>query len=184
MTSETERAADENALQGEFGETWLQAVAAGVGLSHGKPDTLDLDKADVQLTLREDVPGSYFPTVKVQVKTTRSLSRINEDSFSYPLDVKTYNILRRTDHVVRRILAVFETPDGERVELLPRGTLLVGTGAWVSLEGEPDTSNTESVSVRLPVSNTIDRQGLDRMLRAYGVRRSTPVPTVNPWERP
>jgi hypothetical protein len=42
--------ARDNALQGDFGEAWLEAVAAGCGLLHGRPSTVDLEKADVELT--------------------------------------------------------------------------------------------------------------------------------------
>ncbi|GAA4223819.1 hypothetical protein GCM10022254_01870 [Actinomadura meridiana] len=33
---------DQNTLQGDFGEAWLEAVAAGCGLLHGRPTTVDL----------------------------------------------------------------------------------------------------------------------------------------------
>jgi hypothetical protein len=59
--------------------------------------------------------------------------------------------------------------------------LMVGCGAWVSLEGHPETTNTSSHVVRLPLGNTIDRPGLERMLETYGVRSSTPVPDIDPW---
>ena len=62
-----------NAIQGDFGETWLEVVASGCGLLHGWATTLDLDKADVQLTLRGYVDGTYSPTVLVQVKTEMDL---------------------------------------------------------------------------------------------------------------
>jgi hypothetical protein len=125
--------------------------------------------------------GIWHPTVKVQVKTTVDL-REDDDHLAYDLDIETYNALRRDNESVRRILAVFRLPRrGERVRLLKSGTLLVGCGAWVSLEGHPETSNTSSQVVRLPIANTIDRPGLERMLATYGVRTSTPVPQVDAW---
>jgi hypothetical protein len=30
---------DDNSLQGDYGETWLRAVAASSGLLHGRPTT-------------------------------------------------------------------------------------------------------------------------------------------------
>jgi hypothetical protein len=39
-----------NVLQGDFGEAWLEAVAAGCGILHGRPASLDLQKSDIQLT--------------------------------------------------------------------------------------------------------------------------------------
>jgi hypothetical protein len=172
----------DNAYQGEFGEAWLRAVAAGCGLLHGTPATIDMIKGDVQLTLPEQVPGSNYPTVIVQVKTDVNLRRGPEGGFAYDLDVATYDVLRREDNTVRRVLAVIGLPgEGERVRLHAEGTLLVGRGAWVSLEGERPSSNTTSQVVYLPENNTLDGPGLDRMLRTYGVRISTPVPDVSLW---
>ena len=175
--------AADNALQGDFGEAWLEAVAAGCRLLHGRPSTLDLDKADVEVTLLGIAAGTYNPTVKVQVKTEVNL-RIDQDGYLvYNLDMATYNVLRRTDHSVRRILAVIGlSGDGGRVRLDPDGTLLIGYGAWASLEGYPPSDNATSQVVRLPASNTLDGPGLDLMLRTYGVPRSTPVPDVDPWK--
>src|SRR5829696_4630523 len=97
---------EENILQGDFGEMWVEAVAAGSGISHGRPHTTDLEKADVELTLREVVNGTYHPTVKVQVKTTTALRQSENGLLAYDLDIATYDVLRRLDHSVRRILVV------------------------------------------------------------------------------
>jgi hypothetical protein len=173
----------DNPYQGEFGEAWLRAVAAGCGLLHGTPATIDMIKGDVLLTLPEQVPGSNYPTVIVQVKTEMGLRRGSDGRFAYDLDVATYDVLRREDNTVRRVLAVIGLPrEGERVRLHAEGTLLVGQGTWQSLEGEPPSSNRTTQVVYLPESNTLDGPGLDRMLRTYGVRTSTPVPDVGPWD--
>lgn len=171
-----------NALQGDFGESWLEAVAAGCGFSHGRPDVLDLDKADVQLMLRGVVSGSYNPTVKIQVKTETGLLPGDDGTISYSLDIETYDVLRREDHVVRRILVVIGLEAaGPRVRLQDDGTLLVGHGAWISLEGMPSSENATKQVVRLPVTNTIDQVGLERMLKEYGVRSTAPVPRIDLW---
>jgi hypothetical protein len=173
--------ADSNSLQGDYGETWLRVVAASSGFLHGRPTTLDLEKADVELVRRGLWNGMWHPTVKVQVKTTVDL-REQEEHFLYDLDIDTYNVLRRDNESVRRILVVFRLPKkGENVRLLKSGTLMVGRGAWVSLEGHPATMNIASQVVRLPITNTVDRFGLERMLATYGVRSSTPVPDVVSW---
>jgi hypothetical protein len=175
---------EQNSLQGDFGEMWLSTVAASCGLLHGRPTTLDLEKADVELVGLGQWRAMSHPTVKVQVKTTSDLREEN-DYFIYDLDVATYNVLRQDNETVRRVLAVFRLPRyGQRIRLLKSGTLLAGRGAWVSLEGYPGTGNSSSQAVRLPVANTIDRAGLERMLATYGVRSSTPVPPVDAWGTP
>jgi hypothetical protein len=170
-----------NAVQGDFGEAWLEVVASGCGLLRGR-STLDLEKADLELTYRGELASSYFPTVKVQVKTEVNLRTDANGDLVYNLDVQTYETLRREDHTVRRVLVVIGLlADGPRVKLHEEGTLLLGRGAWVSLEGFPSTTNTSSQVVRLPAENTLDENGLYRMLSTYGIRRSFPVPNADPW---
>lgn len=157
-------------------------MAAASGFLHGRPTTLDLEKADVELVRMGLWNGAWNPTVKVQVKTTVDLHEEN-GHFIYDLDMATYDVLRRDNETVRRILVVFRLPKaGEKVRLLKSGTLLAGCGAWTSLEGWPPSSNKSSQVVRLPVANTVDRRGLERMLAMYGGRWSTPVSVINPWE--
>jgi hypothetical protein len=174
--------ADNNSLQGDYGETWLRVVAAASGFLHGRPTTLDLEKADVEIVYPGQVGGRWYPTVKAQVKTTIDM-RQEGDSYAYDLDIDTYNVLRRVNITVPRFLAVIRLPKkGEKVKLLKSGTLLVGRGAWVSLEGHPQSSNTTSQVVYLPMANTIDRPGLEDLVFNYGIRSSTPVPEVRAWE--
>ncbi|MCW2932177.1 MAG: hypothetical protein JWM19_3139 [Actinomycetia bacterium] len=171
-----------NALQGDFGEAWLEAVAAGCGFLHGRPASLDLEKADVQLTLLGRHQGTFNPTVKVQVKTEVEPRTDTDGTLVYNLDVPTYDVLRRQDHAVRRVLAVIGlSAEGPRVKLSDDGTILVGRGAWVSLEGYPVSPNSTSQVIRLPVANTLGQAGLDRMLKTHGVTRPTPVPDADPW---
>ncbi|MBO0804114.1 MAG: DUF4365 domain-containing protein [Nocardiopsaceae bacterium] len=173
-----------NIFRGDYGEAWLRAVAAGSGLLHGRPTSLDLEKADVELVRRGFCNGVWNPTVKVQVKTTVDL-REEDGHFAYDLDVATYDVLRRDNETVRRILAVFRLPKtGDKIRLLKKGTLLAGNGAWASLEGQPPTANKTSQIVRLPVANTIDRAGLEHMLETYGGRASTPACEIDAWGTP
>jgi hypothetical protein len=78
-----------NPLQGEFGEAWLGAVAAGCGLLHGRPTSLDVQKADVQLVQPGDPSGTRDATVNVQVKTTGHLRRSGSGHYGYDLDLET-----------------------------------------------------------------------------------------------
>lgn len=176
---------NQNAIQGDFGEAWLEAVASGCGLLRGR-STLDLEKADVQLTYPGSIEGSYCPSVKVQVKTQVNLETDPDNgNLVYNLDVQTYDFLRREDHVVRRILVVIGLiAAGPRIRLHQEGTLLVGRGAWVSLEGRPPTSNTKSQVIQLPAQNTHDEPGLRSMLGIYGVRRTSKAADFDPWEDP
>ncbi|WP_246053026.1 DUF4365 domain-containing protein [Actinocorallia herbida] len=178
------RTQDKNLLQGDFGEAWLEAVAAGCGILHGRPTSLDLQKADVFLSYPGELNGTRSPSVLVQVKTTDGVRKTANGDFSYDLDVDTYEVLRQSNHSIRRILAVIGlSKDGERIRLGRDGTLLVGHGVWVSLEGRPATINRQTQVVCLPAKNALDEDGLKRMLGTFGVRTSTPVPDFNVWDQ-
>lgn len=175
-------AGERRVFAGDFGEAWLHAAAAGCGHLHGPHATLDLIKADVQLTFRGVVGAVRNPSVLIQVKTTTDLRDHDDDHWSYKLDVDTYRVLSRTDERTRRILAVIGlSDDGETIRRLPDGTLLVGQTTWVSLEGAPETGNTSSQVVMLPKSNVLDPDGLRAMLTTHGVPRSSEVPDVDEW---
>jgi hypothetical protein len=136
---------------------WLHVAAAAAQILHSPPGTQDLEKADVLLTLIGEHFGEVNPAVKVQVKTTTELRETADDMFAYDLDVETYDVLRKVNHRVRRVLLVVQVPDDER---------------WAH-QGE--------YGLLLPGQerNTLDKEELIRMLCTYGVSRSTPVPNFD-----
>ncbi|GAA3608850.1 hypothetical protein GCM10022223_26110 [Kineosporia mesophila] len=176
------RAGDANALQGAFGEQWLCMAAASWGYQYGRPAFLDLDKTDVQLSLLGEHWGCYSPTVQIQVKTVSGVSASGTE-ISYSLDVPTYDVLRRTDHSIRRLLVVvIVRDDDDRARLHEDGLLVLAHGYWMSLESLPATTNTSTRVVHVPTKNKIDEEGLERMLRENAAPRSTSVPDFDPWE--
>lgn len=173
----------ENPTQGDFGEAWVEVIAAAAGMDHGR-FTPDRDMVDVEITLLEELPGLYHPSVKVQAKTQRGLMVRKDGTMRYRLDRRTYDFLRRPDHTTPRVLAVFGLHDsGTRLRLAEDGTLLCGVGLWVSLRGKPDVT-AKSVLVELPAENKLDVAGLREMIVKCGVRQSTAVPDENMWAEP
>ena len=132
----------QNAIQGDFGEAWLEVVASGCGLLRGR-STLDLEKADLELTYPGQLGDSYCPTVKVQVKTQVNLKADANGNLIYNLDVKTYDSLRRDDHTVRRVLVVIGLlVGGPRVRLHEDGTLL---SSWATATPGPEARGSARV---------------------------------------
>lgn len=169
-------------MKGDFGEAWLGVVAAGHRLLHGRPTTLDLERADVEVVYRGELNGTQNPCVKVQVKTAQRLDRDDDGALLYDLDVQTYDALRARNQGVARALVVIELDDEKEWVAYPvDGTLLRGRGAWLSLEGHQETVNTTTVRVRIPAENSLDGDGLMKLLAGTGYRRSTPVAATDEW---
>ena len=171
---------EDNTGQGDFGESWLEVIAAAAGMTHSRPHP-DVDKADVDVTLPVELPGVYHPSVKVQVKTELGLTPGADGVLRYRLDITTYDFLRRTDHGCARALVVFGLEgSGERVRLRSDGTLLCGVGRWANLYGMGPKGD-KSVVIELPPENKLDTAGVREMVAKCGVRQSTPVPEPDVW---
>jgi hypothetical protein len=173
---------DNATMQGDFGEKWLSAVASGCGMQALQVNCPDLDKADIEITYLGELNGWTSPSIKVQVKTTEDLRLPDTDAASFDLDVATYDVLRKTNQFTPRVLVVFRLEPGRRIEVEDRATHLIGRGYWLSLVGADATPNTSTVAVRLPLANRVDGPGLLQMLSDFGVRRSSIVPEVSPWD--
>ena len=169
-------------MQGDFGEKWLAAVASGCGMQAVPVGCPDLDKADIEITYLGELNGWASPSIKVQVKTTEGLRLPAGHAAAFDLDVPTYDVLRKTNQFTPRILVVFRLEPGRRVDVEEQATHLVGRGYWASLAGLDATPNTRSVAVRLPLGNKVDGPGLQKMLEEFGVRHSSIVPEVLPWD--
>jgi Domain of unknown function (DUF4365) len=89
--------------------------------------------------------------LEVQVKST-SISVRGEDSIRYPLKLKNYNELRKQKTLVPKILIVVLIPDNQSEWLNQSENELCmrRCGYWLSLKGQPETANTDSVTVYLP----------------------------------
>ena len=167
--------------RGDFGEAWLAAVAAGCKFLQGKPTRVDGEKADLELVFPGELSDVVFPCVKVQVKAT-SASIIDSKSrdLLIDLDVDTYDFLRMTNHAVARALVVIHLDhESDWVDVQPERTHPLGRGGWVSLLGAPPTQNQQTVRIRIPAANRLDRECIERMLRETGRRMSTPSPDVD-----
>jgi hypothetical protein len=169
-----------NTEQGNFGETWLEVIAAAAGMTHSR-STPDVDKADIDVTLLEELRGVYHPSVKVQVKTELGLTPDADGVLRYRLDATTYDFLRRMDHGCARALVVFGLDrSGERVRLEADGTLLCGIGRWANLYGMGPAPD-KSVVIDLPAANMLDTAGIREMVVKCGVRQSTQGDESDVW---
>jgi len=67
-----------NAIQGDFGEAWLEVVASGCGLLRGR-STLDLEKTDLDLTYRSRQQTPSLAAVAEYLRAS-GWSLVDEDS--------------------------------------------------------------------------------------------------------
>lgn len=147
---------------------YLKAVSAakGVELEECRHDE---DSIDVVIKKFVTLKGGikFNSQISVQLKATSSSSqyKIGEEEITYKLKVKNYNDLCAKS-AMPSILGLFILPEDEREwtnwddnELLLRGQMF-----WISLQGNTESSNSDSVSVKIPKTNRISIDMIESLL--------------------
>ena len=89
---------------------------------------------------------------------------------AFPLKIKNYDELRPTDVLVPRILIVVTVPDnlGDWLNHSEQELAMRRCGYWLSLRGEPATTNTTSVTVQLARANQFTVAELGGLMQRIG----------------
>ncbi len=143
---------DINIQKEEFSCAYIYAVVSAAGYSCqiiSRP--LDIDGIDIVISGTQTKYSLYPPRLEVQVKST-SINVLSNEFVRYPLKLKNYNELRKQKTLVPKILVVVLIPDikAEWVNQSETELCIRSCGYWLSLRGQPETQNTESVTVYLP----------------------------------
>lgn len=126
----------------------------------------DSDSVDVDLVQNgklEPICTKIEGRIAVQLKTTINWSANDDDgTISYALDVKNYHDLRPTELVVPRILVVLCLPETEIdwLNVTANELTLRKCAYWFSLYGMPDTTNIQTVTLRIPTANLLTKDAL------------------------
>lgn len=145
----------------QFSKAYVKAVASASGCAYHEYH-VDIDAVDIGLKRRTGPGPRRSPQIDVQLKSTFQ-SCLQSDCVAYPLDVPTYNKLRSPDYAVPRILVVLLVhTEFERWLAHSEDELrLFRCAYWASLRGEPETTNSSNITVRIPRTQVFDAVGLD-----------------------
>lgn len=149
----------------QFSGAYLRAVASAAGYTLYKPE-VDDDSIDWGIAARGAEGTPRRPHLEMQLKCS-ARDILHETHVHFPLEVKNYNDLRDPEVWVPRILMVVLVPDQTADWLQQTETEMVmrHCGYWVSLCGEPATTNTETITVRLPREQLLTPDALRQMMQ-------------------
>jgi hypothetical protein len=149
----------------QFSKAYVHAVAAVAGYATYEL-SVDDDSIDFAIAARGSEHTTRRPRLEMQLKCTHSDVR-GADHLSYPLKIKNYDDLR-ADVIVPRILVVVMVPEDVNLWLQhsEEKLCLKHCAYWVSLLGEPPTSNTDTVTVHLPRANQFNASALQSMMES------------------
>lgn len=160
-----------SAFQGEFGVLHIRALAAAAGLVTTVPAP---DIECVDLIIRAPSKRRRGPQLDVQVKThVHVIPRPGEMHFSYPLDVNSYQQLREpSENGVPHILMVVLVPlQPEWVAQMADHIKLFRRAYWISLAGQPNTTNSETISVHVPTAQVLGVESLTALMEQVAQQR-------------
>lgn len=149
----------------DMSEAFLRALCAANGYSISITNH-DNDGLDISVKCKDKVADDSLilsPTIDIQLKS--SYSRITshvDGSITYSLEVKNYKWLIQTNRMTPLILVVFHMPDEEDqwIEQTIDWLKIKKCAYWISLKGQKDTDNIESISIKIPADHILTKDSL------------------------
>ncbi len=142
-------------------------MVSTAGCTLAKPDP-DMTSVDWTIGSTEKFER-WFPTVDVQLKCT-SATNLNSGPVHFELPIKNYSELRGDRFISPRILLLVRVPENVDYWLQQSEEQLTmrHCGYWFSLREEPESSNENSVTVRIPRANQFTVNALQTMMHRIG----------------
>lgn len=139
---------------------YAYAVAARAGYVTAMYDQ-DRDGVD----LRIQTGGQMRPAIELQLKATVRLAASDDGHFRFPLKRRNYDLLRIKTQTPR-LLVVLDLPGDESRWMTINGHELVlrRRAYWLNLRDMDETSNTTSVTIRIPEQNVFDPRSLQALM--------------------
>ena len=152
----------------QFSFAYARAVAAVAQVVVNEP-TVDDDSVDLSFKKKGGGGKVRSPQLDVQVKCTES-ANVHANHVAYPLKLKNHEELRPTNLLVPRILIVVTVPDDldDWLNHSEKELAMRKCGYWLSLRGEPPTTNDTSVTVHLPRANQFTVAQLRQIMQRIG----------------
>lgn len=154
---------DLNKRQEQFADAFLLAVAAVAGFQAMKPP---VDNDSVDWTIASRLPRR--PKIDVQMKSRGAEDADVEDDFiRYDLKRKNYDDLILTDLFTPRLLVLVLVPKDITawLTLAPDQLILRRCAYWISLAGNPPTTNETAVRVSVPRANLFNVASLEGLMQ-------------------
>lgn len=146
-------------MKERFSIAYISAVASQAGVKLDEP-RVDDDSIDGVLSAK--LEGRY--KIEFQAKAS-AMNLARNGNIHFPLPIKNYNDLR-IDAVNPRILIVLlmpEAPD-DWITQSEDAICMRYCAYWTSILGEPEKTNSTSVTVRIPMTNIFDKDSLIKMM--------------------
>lgn len=160
------------AAQERFSSAYVKLMCAAAKINYSEPKT-DNESIDIEF-IGCNFRGKWKrPRILAQLKCTSDYTMIDmkKQELKFSLSMKNYNDLREKDDLPKILIVVFcPENNNEWVETSSLQAKVRFSGYWVSIEGFPEVSNKERVTVRVPFSQPFDNNSLIELMENYSER--------------
>lgn len=149
-----------------FSRAWVIAAASAADYTY---QIVADDEHGVDMTIY-----SHEHTLDFQLKAT-SAPEIQGNCLVHDLDVRTYNLLRsrrRSGYGVLALIVVGTDTSAWHV-MDDCGTSLTRSAYYLPLYGMPETSNTTTIRLKIPMSNLLTADAMRTLMSAEAARWAT-----------
>jgi hypothetical protein len=159
---------DEHRME-QLSRAYVQAIAAVCGCTSARPEPdygVDLTLRQVQL--RRGRWQELGPILSIQLKSTTAPAAATNDHVVYDLDVRAYDLLRRSTRTAPWILILLLLPPDRTawVDHTEDRLELRRCAYYLSLRRRPEMPNTATVRVQIPRRNQFTPASLERIMEA------------------
>lgn len=157
---------DINAQKEEFSYGFLQLLGAKAGLEVTKSGRqTDNQKIDLHIIHAGKISALYTPRFDAQVKCTHK-NNIDNGNFIYDLDIQTYDRLRYEHHHVPIFLIILVVPEdiNKWINISSEQLIIKKCAYWTSLKGSPESKNTNSIRIKIPLKNLVTPSSLQGII--------------------
>ena len=152
----------------QFSIAYVCALAAQLGFNHFDPK---VDDESVDMEFIGNYPKSdptiktWNPHLEVQLKCTKNGPQA-DNFLHFSLPIKNYNDLREVRRSSPAYLIVLHVPDSEDDWIIENTTdiTLKYNAYWFSLKNYPATTNTTTVTVKIPVANRLTKDSFKNLM--------------------
>jgi hypothetical protein len=161
--------------QEALSRAYIHAIAGSCGLSCS---FRDFDYG-IDMTVHEikERDSRYFETgVRIDIQAKSCTAPLAADApIVYDLEVRSYDILRESSETSPRILVLLTLPSDEQdwTAQDDDGLTLRKCAYWMSLWGMPETSNVNTVRLKIPRTNVFSAPALRELINK--VRAGVPL---------
>ncbi len=156
------RIVDINIQKEQFSIAYVRAVSSVAGYSCQAPE---VDDQSIDINIKSS--KRPYPQLDAQLKATAQLDLIKADHINFALPIKNYNDLRGNNVLVPRILVCVILPNDDPkcwIEQNEEQLSLMKCAYWMSLKEAEETTNTTSVTVKIPILNTFTPSTLKKLI--------------------